>query len=399
MLAAMADGRSEIVNLPGGADVQSTAACIRQLGVTVEVENGTVLVGSCGRLTAPACDLHAGNSGTTMRLLCGILAGQPFRSRLTGDASLSSRPMERVAEPLRLMGASIETNGGTAPIKVRGSQLTGVSYRSPVASAQVKSAILFAGVFAEGETAVHEPARSRDHTERMLAALGVPVRVSGTTASVLGGQRPQAFRATLPGDPSSAAFFFAATALTGGQIEIEGLLLNETRSRFLDVLERMGARVERQVEREEIGEPVGSVSVRGDVTQAVHVGADEVPGLIDELPLVALLATQSDGVSEIRGAAELRLKETDRIDAVVTSLRAMGADIEALPDGFVVRGPTPLAGTEMDSRGDHRVAMMLAVAGVAAEGTTTIEGAEAADVSLPSFATLLQEVGGAIHAV
>jgi 3-phosphoshikimate 1-carboxyvinyltransferase len=297
------------------------------------------------------------------------------------------------------MGASIETNGGTAPIKVRGSQLTGVSYRSPVASAQVKSAILFAGVFAEGETAVHEPARSRDHTERMLAALGVPVRVSGTTASVLGGQRPQAFRATLPGDPSSAAFFFAAAALTGGQIEIDGLLLNETRSRFLDVLERMGARVERQVEREEIGEPVGSVSVRGDVTQAVHVGADEVPGLIDELPLVALLATQSDGVSEIRGAAELRLKETDRIDAVVTSLRAMGADIEALPDGFVVRGPTPLAGTEMDSRGDHRVAMMLAVAGVAAEGTTTIEGAEAADVSLPSFATLLQEVGGAIHAV
>lgn len=397
ILAAMASGRSEIHGISDGADVRSTTDCLRCLGVDIRIDGGRALVESDGTFSPPTADLYAGNSGTTMRLLAGVLAGQRFSSRLTGDDSLSRRPMERVAEPLRMMGAAVATRNGTPPLDIVGSQLRGIEYRSPVASAQVKSAVLLAGVYARGETSVSEPAVSRDHTERMLNALGVPVSVSGGTASVTGGVIPRAFTAGLPGDPSSAAFFFAAGALTGGSVTAENVLLNPSRLGFEEVLKRMGVQVRSHVEHETMGEPVGSLHVEGRPTRAANISAEEVPSLIDELPLVALLATQVPGVTTVRGAAELRAKETDRIEAVVSSLRAMGADIDARPDGFEVRGPANLSAASLESHGDHRLAMMLAVAGLIANGTTTIAGAEAAAISFPTFARTLQGLGGEIE--
>jgi 3-phosphoshikimate 1-carboxyvinyltransferase len=396
MFAAMAQGRSRIGNLPRGQDVASTAACLQALGVTILEEDGKTAVESSGRFSMPNEPLFAGNSGTTMRLLSGILAGQPFTSRLCGDASLSSRPMERVAEPLNHMGAVVRTTNGSAPLEIRGGHLHGIDYHSPVSSAQIKSAVLLAGVYAEGETQVTEPARSRDHTERMLSALGVPVRVVGSTVCIRGGSRPESFDADLPGDPSSAAFLLSAAVLTGGHVRVDNLLLNETRAGFIRVLERMGAVVKAAVQRDVIGEPAGSLQVGGQVQRATSVEPSEVPALIDELPLVALLGTQVDGVTSVRGAEELRVKETDRIATTVDALRAMGAQIEACRDGFDVRGPTVLKGAEISAEGDHRLAMMLAVAGLIARGPTTILGAEAADVSFPGFRRELTRLGGAI---
>ncbi len=399
MLAAMAAGRSRIGNLSRGQDIASTAACLRALGVGVDEAGGTAVVESAGQFSPPSRELFAGNSGTTMRLLSGILAGQPFRSRLCGDASLSSRPMERVADPLRRMGAHVGTRDGKAPLEIRGGDLHGIDYRSPVGSAQVKSAVLLAGVYADGETRVTEPAKSRDHTERMLSALGVPVRISGTEASIRGGGRPSPFDADLPGDPSSAAFLIAAGVLTGGSVIAENLLLNETRTGFSRILARMGADVEATVDRNVVGEPAGKLRVGGTVQKPVSIESSEVPALIDELPLVALLGTQVSGVTSVRGAGELRVKETDRIVATVDALRSLGADIEARPDGFDVRGPTSLRGAEVSANGDHRLAMMLAVAGLVASGSTTIHGADAADVSFPGFRAELSRLGGTIEAL
>lgn len=396
ILAAMSGGRSEIRKLSPGADVQSTADCLRRLGATIFDDGDSVVVEARSGLTPPSTQLFAGNSGTTMRLLAGVLAGQEFTSCLTGDRSLSQRPMERVAEPLRRMGASVTTDRGHAPIRIGGAALHGIHYETPVASAQIKSAILLAGVYAHGETCVTEPAASRDHTERMLAALGVPVRVGARTVTVDGGTIPLPFAASLSGDPSSAAFFLAAAALTGGRVTAENLLLNPTRTGFVDVLRRMGVEVSVQVEREELGEPVGTITVAGMPMNQIAITRDEVPSLIDELPLVALLGTQVDGTTSVRGAEELRVKETDRIEAVVTLLRAMGSEIEDLPDGFLVHGPTRLSAAHLDSRGDHRLAMMAAVAGLIADGTTTVEGADAAAVSFPSFASSIRSMGGEV---
>jgi 3-phosphoshikimate 1-carboxyvinyltransferase len=393
IMAAMANGRSEIRGLSDGADVRSTADCLRRLGVIIRTEGDVTVVESGATLAPPQLDLCAGNSGTTMRLLAGVLAAQPYSSRLTGDESLSKRPMERVAEPLRRMGAAVATRDGVPPLEITGARLNGIHYQTPVASAQVKSAVLLAGVYASGETSVTEPVPSRDHTERMLDALGVPVRISGTTASISGGSLPRPLIAGLPGDPSSAAFFFAAASLTGGQVVAENMLLNPTRLGFGRVLERMGVRVQSDVRRHAVGEPVGTMEVEGPPTRAVTIAADEVPSLIDELPLVALLATQISGVTSVRGAAELRTKETDRIEAVASSLGAMGANVQALPDGFEVRGPTVLSAAELDSRGDHRLAMTLSVAGLIANGITTIAGAEAAEISFPNFPDTLRRLG------
>lgn len=399
ILAGMATGESKIGNLSRGVDVVATAACLRRIGISVRDEAGRVVVESPGRFAPPTSDLDARNSGTTMRLMSGVVAGQSFVSRLTGDASLSTRPMERVAEPLRRMGASVETHNGRAPLRIRGGGLRGVDYSSPLSSAQVKSAILLAGVYAEGETSVTEPERSRDHTERMLTALGVPVRVRGSTASLQGGRCPTRFEADLPGDPSSAAFLLAAAALTNGTVAVINLLLNPSRLGFATVLAAMGATVEIEVEHNVLGEPVGWLRVSGSVSNSASVAASEVPALIDELPLLALLGTQVSGVTSVEGAGELRVKETDRIATVVTALRAMGADIEGRPDGFDVRGPTQLRGAAVDSAGDHRLAMMLAVAGLVASGVTTVRGADAANVSFPGFAQELSRLGGTIDSV
>ncbi len=398
MLGALADGVSDIHGLPAGEAVRATAACVGLLGVDVQVDGTSARITSPGYLSAPMQDLYAGNSATTMRLLTGILAGQPFSARLTGDEYLSRRPMQRVIEPLSRMGADIRSQDGRAPLYVAGRDLHGIHYTLPVASAQVKSAVLLAGLFAEGETEVVEPVPTRDHTERLLRALDITVRQQNGAVNVGGGQRPRPFTLDVPGDVSSAAFFFAAAALTGGEICVRDLGVNPTRVAFLEVLKRMGAGVEVQHCGEHMGEPVANVTVSGPIREPVEIGPNEVSLLIDELSLVVLLATRARGSSMVRGAAELRVKESDRIRSVVSVLRPMGADLDELPDGFVVRGPSLLRGAAVQARGDHRVAMMAAVAAMAAKGETVVDGAEAAAVSFPEFASCFRQAGGAIDA-
>lgn len=396
MLAGIADGESHIANLPDGADVRATADCMAGLGVVMSQTDGHVSVRSGSELSEPTGPLDARNSGTTMRLLAGVLAGQQFSSRLVGDASLSRRPMGRVVDPLRLMGAEITSADGKPPLAIREAPLHGITYRLPVDSAQVKSAVLLAGLFAEGRTAVVERIPTRDHTERMLGAAGVAVERAGGTISVAGGSRPAPFQCAIPGDPSSAYFLLAAAALTGGAVEVPDLCLNPTRLGLGRVLAAMGAAVDIAPVREEMGEPVGVIRVSGDATVPATITGDEVPAVVDELPLVALIATQADGVTEVRGAQELRVKETDRIAAVVEGLSRLGARIDERPDGFVVHGPTPLRGAWVRSQGDHRLAMTLAVAGLIADGETLVEGVEAAAISFPGFAGTLQSLGGSI---
>jgi 3-phosphoshikimate 1-carboxyvinyltransferase len=403
MFAALADGRSEIRDLPAGQDVQSTARVLRGLGVSIEQRDNTTVVESDGRLRAPTEPLDCGNSGTTMRLMTGILAGQPFASELVGDESLSRRPMRRVVDPLAWMGADIETTEGHAPLRIRGGGLTGINYDLPVASAQVKSAILLAGLFADGRTTVRESldlGRSRDHTERMLAALGVHIDVvsdsAGWTATIEGGSRPAPLQLAVPGDPSSAGFLLAAAAMTGGSVRVDHLLTNPSRLGLARILKFAGMSIEIEGAAETIGEPTGAVYASGRPSATPTLDVRDVPALVDEIPLLALIATQIDGRSEIRGVQELRVKETDRIATTVQELTRLGAHIEELPDGFVIEGGTPLRGAVVSGHGDHRIAMMLAVAGMAAEGETVVQGAESAAVSWPEFAETMRAVGASI---
>lgn len=396
MLGALAPGVSRIRNLPDGGDVRSTERCLALCGVRVNRAAGVASISAPADLQLPDGPLDAGNSGTTMRLLSGILAGLPGSTRLVGDASLSRRPMERVADPLRKMGASIETREGYPPLQIEGGNLRAIAYHLPVASAQVKSAILLAGLFAEGRTSVTEPEVSRDHTERMLAALGLDVDRDGNTVTMTGGRRPRAFEMTIPGDLSSSAFFLCAAALTGGTVTARNVSLNETRGGLLQVLGRMGVRVVATRTRVQLGEPAGDVTVSGRVATPVTVEAGEVPGLIDEIPLVALLATQAPGRSTIRGAAELRVKESDRLRATAEILTAFGARVRELPDGLEIEGGTRLTGARISSHGDHRMAMMGAVAGSAARGQTVIEESEASSISYPGFVEAWRSIGGTV---
>ncbi|HEX8292915.1 MAG TPA: 3-phosphoshikimate 1-carboxyvinyltransferase [Pyrinomonadaceae bacterium] len=416
MFAALAEGRTRIDNFSSSADCSSTLEALRGLGVEVERDGGVVFVGGAGggdgvpRFRAPAGPLDCGNSGTTMRLLAGVLAAQPFASVLTGDESLSRRPMRRVMEPLGLMGARLSAEDGHAPLRVEGRRpLKAVEYVSPVASAQVKSCVLLAGLGAEGRTRVTEPELSRDHTERMLRWFGVPVESGfgrggerGESFSV-GLQGPACLRArdvTVPGDVSSAAFLVAAAAmLDGSEVTVEGVGLNATRAGLLDRLEGLGAGVRARNVQERCNEPVGEVLARcAGRLRPTREGAGvvrgaAVPGLIDELPLLAVLGTHTEGGIEIRDARELRVKESDRISAVVTNLRAMGAEVEEFEDGLRVGGPVRLRGARLQSYGDHRIAMAFAVAGLAAEGETEIEGAEeCVAVSFPEFFPLLESL-------
>ena len=394
MLAALAPGVSHVHGVPEGDAVRATANCLRSLGVRIDVEDSAVRVESTGRLAAPEADLFAGNSATSMRLLAGILSGQPFPVRLTGDAWLSRRPMQRIIEPLRMMGAQIQSADGKPPLDIHGGVLRAIDYALPVASAQVKSAVLLAGLFAQGETRIAEPRPTRDHTERLFKSLHIALLTQNGTVAIRGGQRPVPFRLDIPGDLSSAAFFLAAAALSGGTIEARSVGLNPTRTAFLQILERMGASVEVRRGPDRGFEPAGDILVGGPIHLPVKLGAEHVPAMIDELPLVALLATQATGTTVIRGAAELRVKETDRLSAVASVLRAMGAGADELPDGLVVRGPTPLQGAAVHSFGDHRIAMLAAVAAACAHGDTVIEDAEASTVSFPEFAILFRELGG-----
>ena len=391
LLAALADGRSELAGYAPGADCRSTLGCLRRLGVEIiEDTNGVLIVGrSLGQLCSPAEPLDCGNSGTTMRLLAGVAAGHRFSSRLVGDASLSRRPMRRVIAPLEAMGARIEATDGRAPLTIHGGSLHGIAYAPEVPSAQVKSAVLLAGLLAEGTTSVAEPAQTRDHTERALDAFGVQVVRGDGTVALAGGQRLAGRSVSIPGDFSSAAFWMAAAAaFPGSRIEIHDVGLNPTRTGLIAILRRFGARVQVDVTRTEAGEPRGTVIVEGDRTNVLSIEPAEVPGVIDELPAIAALAAHGGEVS-VRGAAELRVKESDRIAALVAGFRGLGLLADERPDGFVVRGPSTSgqapAGGVADARGDHRMAMAFAIAALAARAPSTIEGADAVAISYPGF--------------
>ncbi len=398
LLAAFADGASTITGYSTGADCRSTLACLRGLGVELDAtpdangERMTVAVARGGpeAWRAPGAPLDAGNSGTTMRLLSGMLAGRPFVSTLAGDASLSRRPMRRVIEPLTAMGARIAAaEGGRPPLTIDGGALTAIDYTLPVASAQVKSAVLLAGLQADGTTRVREPAPTRDHTERALAAFGVRVAREGNAIAVTGGARLTGTGLAVPGDPSAAAFWVAAAAaMPGSDVTIEGVGLNPTRTAFMDVLRDAGAEIAARVAGRTAGEPSGDVSVRGGTLGPIVVDPADVPGLIDELPVIGALAAHGVPVT-VSGAAELRLKESDRIAAFAAGLRALGVPVDERPDGFHAERRGPPAGGTADAAGDHRLAMAFAVAALGCEEPSTITGADAVAVSYPGFFSIL----------
>jgi len=393
MLAAIAEGTTRLENFSTGADCASTLGCLAALGVEVErTENAVVIHGSGPKLQPPKMPLDCGNSGSTMRMLSGLLAGQSFSSELLGDDSLSRRPMARIIAPLEKMGAKIAAeNGGRPPLRIMGTQLKAIDYKMPIASAQVKSALLFAGLFAEGDTCVEEPVRTRDHGELALRAFGAEVIQQGNQARIAGGQRLHAIDAEIPGDLSSAAFFLCAAALfPGSRLLISGLLMNPTRARLLDILILMGVGISLAELEDKHGELVGSVEVDGrDLRGALIAGADTA-ALIDEIPVLAAIAPYTATGIEVRDAKELRVKESDRIAAIVTNLRAMGAEVEELEDGLKIPGRQSLRGAEIDSFADHRIAMAFAVAALRAKGETIIHRADAAVISCPGFYAALE---------
>ena len=397
MFAGMAAGTSRITGQISGEDVNSTRRCMEVLGAEVtDGAPGVLIVRGTGWKTPAEAELDCGNSGTTMRLLAGALAGRKGKFTLSGDPSLSRRPMLRVAEPLGLMGASVETSeNGRPPLTIRGGHLKPIIYRSPVSSAQVKSAILLAGLQADGLTTVQESAPSRDHTERILAWLGCRVLRTEGQVSVQGGDQlfsHQGFELQLPGDLSSAAFWLVAAILApAGEVRVEGVGLNPGRTGILEILKEMGADLE-IVPTADSPEPVGTVVARPGRLQSTEVAGAMVPAAVDELPLVALAATQAEGTTVIRDAAELRVKETDRIAVLAEGLKALGAKVEDRPDGLIIEGPTPLGGAVVQAAGDHRMALTFAVAGLIAREPVTVQGWDAASVSYPGFLDDLKKV-------
>jgi 3-phosphoshikimate 1-carboxyvinyltransferase len=397
IFAALARGESTITNLATGADVRATARVLAQLGATIESEEGTVVVHGSGvdGLTEATDVLDCENSGTTMRVLAGVLAGREFLSLLSGDDSLRARPMGRVVEPLRAMGARVDGRDGAtrAPLVVRGGVLRGVRYVLPVASAQVKTALMLAGLQAGGDTEIVSPAPSRDHSERMLAALGAPVTVDGLSIRVVEGA-PRSFALDVPGDPSSAAFFAVAAAITpGSDIVIESVSCNPTRVGFVAVLHRMGADVELTTRGEVCGEPVGELRVRASELHGTTISGDEIPNVIDEIPALAVAAAFAEGVTEIRDAAELVVKESNRIGTLHEELGKLGVGVEARADGLVVRGGGARA-ADFDSHGDHRIAMAMAIAANALGADSTVHGWRAVASSYPDFGEHLGRLTG-----
>jgi 3-phosphoshikimate 1-carboxyvinyltransferase len=396
MFGAIASGPSVVRNPLRGEDCESTLSCLAQLGLKFS-GRGTdeVRLFPNQQWIQPESDLDCGNSGTTMRLLSGLIASRPIHCRLIGDASLSRRPMKRIGEPLRWMGATIE--GETPPLTISGAQLVGIDYESPVASAQVKSCVLLAGLLASGRSQVSEPSLSRDHTERMLRATGVKISQSlngSAVSSVEGGQTPTGFEISVPADISSAAFFLVAASLfPGSRLQVLDLSINPTRTGILDVLTQCGIEFELRNLREQLGEPVADLTLHGrnDLT-AFEISGTLVPRLIDEIPVLSVLATQCEGTSIIRDARELRVKESDRIETVANGLRKMGAIVETFDDGMAITGPTKLHGSNINGEGDHRIAMAFAIGGLIADGTTRIDGAESIFTSYPSFTEDLQRL-------
>jgi len=399
MLSGIAEGPSRIENYSTGADCASTLGCMRALGVPWERKGHNVIEvqGRGLSLAAPTAPLDCGNSGSTVRMLSGIVAGQKFTSEMIGDESLSRRPMERVIKPLTAMGAKIDSEQGRLPLRITGGSLHAIDYKMPVASAQVKSCLLFAGLFADGETRVEESVKTRDHGEVALRAFGAQVQRkslgAGSEVRIRGGQRLRGIEARVPGDLSSAAFFLCAAALfPGSQLTIPNLLMNPTRARLLDILMQMGLQIAVTQLDEINGEMVGSLQVEGAKLKGTVVAGADSAALIDEIPVLAAIAPFTEHGVEVRDARELRVKESDRIASVAANLRKMGADVEEHEDGLKIPGGQSLHGAEIDSFGDHRIAMAFAIAGLRATGETRILGAESAAISYPEFFDKLAEL-------
>lgn len=401
LLNAVASGHAGITNFLTGADCLSTIACVRALGVRVERNEDTVHVYGAGlrSLCEPVDVLDCGNSGTTLRLLAGMLAGQEgMFAVLTGDASLRSRPQQRIVAPLRTLGASLDgrDRGNRAPLAIRGAHLHGGIYELPIASAQVKSALLLAALFGDGTLTLTGRTDGRDHTERMLAAMGAMMTVEGPTIRLIPPERPDALQPLslrVPGDPSSAAFWWVAAAIhPNAEVTTTGVCLNRTRTGALDTLRAMGAQIEVANQRIEGGEPVGDVTVRSSRLHGAVIEGALIPRLIDELPVLALAAACAEGETTIRDAQELRVKETDRIATVASGLMALGATVEPTDDGMIISGCSNLRGATLESHGDHRLAMTWAIAGLVAKGETVLHGAEAVEVSYPEFWSVLEQV-------
>ncbi|MEI3246336.1 MAG: 3-phosphoshikimate 1-carboxyvinyltransferase [Lachnospiraceae bacterium] len=391
MFGAISEGITEVTHFLKSADCLSTISCFRKMGITIEEEAQTLLIHGKGLhgLSAPTEVLDTGNSGTTTRLISGILAGQSFESHLIGDASICKRPMGRIMKPLQAMGAGIASDRGNdcAPLTIKGHPLKAIHYDSPVASAQVKSCVLLAGLYADGPVSVTEPALSRNHTELMLSSFGASVTSFGTTATILPDPHLTGQKVSVPGDISSAAYFIcAALMVPGSEVLIRNVGINPTRDGILRVVRAMGADIEYQNIREQAGEKTADLLVR--YTKDLHgtvIEGDLIPTLIDEIPVIAVLAATADGETVIRDAKELRVKESDRLTIMVDSLSAMGCDIEGTPDGMIIRGGRPMRGAQIDSHLDHRIAMSFAVASLVAEGTTAIQNAECVNISYPEF--------------
>ena len=394
MLAALAQGTTRLRNFSTGADCASTLACLRSLGVDVKKLNGEIAIaGRGGTLTSPLSPLDCGNSGSTMRMLSGIVAAQPFTSEMIGDASLSRRPMRRVIEPLTQMGANISSKDGHAPLRIKGGRLRSIDYKPQVASAQVKSSLLFAGLLADGETVVEEPVRTRDHGEVALHAFGAQISRNRNRVSIKGGQQLQAIDAAVPGDISSAAFFLCAAALfPDSNLVIDSLLLNPTRAVLLDILTVLGARVRMVQVEEQHGELVGTVALEAGPLKGIRLAGSQSAALIDEIPVLAAIAPYTSEGLVVHDAKELRVKESDRIAAVARNLRAMGATVTEHDDGLTVPGGQRLHGAEIDSEHDHRIAMAFSIAALKAQGETVIHGADAAQISFPEFFQMLESV-------
>jgi 3-phosphoshikimate 1-carboxyvinyltransferase len=399
MIGALARGTTTINNFLPSADCLATIDCLRKLGIEVASRGSRVTVKGKGLngLKTPNGPLYVGNSGTTIRLIAGILAGQAFPVEISGDESIQKRPMGRVAKPLREMGANIEGRGTGdeiyPPLKINGGGLKGIDYILPVASAQVKSAVLLAGLFAAGTTSVTEKTASRDHTERMLAHFGAKISVQGQVARVKGQEEFDGAEVDVPGDISSAAFFLVAGAIgPNSALRLSNVGVNPTRTGIIDVLHRMGADVTVENERIMSEEPQADLVVKGGPLRALKLDGEIIPRIIDEIPVIAVAATQAAGVTEIRGAKELRIKESDRIKTTASELRKMGAVIEELEDGLKITGPTKLKGARVESHGDHRIAMALAVAGLVAAGPTVIDNTACIETSFPGFEKLLRRI-------
>ncbi|MCD8501131.1 MAG: 3-phosphoshikimate 1-carboxyvinyltransferase [Bacillaceae bacterium] len=390
MFGSIAEGQTTIEGFLPGADCLSTISCFKRLGVTIEQDGDKVTVNGQGwqGLKEPSDILDVGNSGTTARLMLGILSTRPFHSVMIGDESIAKRPMGRVTVPLRKMGANINgrRGGNYTPLAIDGGSLKGIRYDSPVASAQVKSAVLLAGLQSEGETIVNEPHKSRDHTERMLKAFGANVSVDGCSVRIQGKQTLKGTHVVVPGDISSAAFFLVLGAITKeSEITLTNVGMNETRTGIIDVLQQMGAKLTISNERVINEEKIADLTIRSSELTGIEISGDIIPRLIDEIPVIAVLATQATGKTVIKDAEELKVKETNRIDTVVSQLKKLGADIEATDDGMIIKGMTKLSGGEVDSFGDHRIGMAMAVAGCVTRDKVTVNDVEAINVSYPNF--------------